>query len=161
MMIRGIIMSLYYVNDELYHYGVKGMKWGVRKEYDYQMGRVHNIAKYGWTQGHGKNVYSRIQNVRKDKDRMDIMSSQQKQSLANAEKYWKNRAAGKGIKASGNRGLIKRSSDAYRSKSFGRRTAQQALTSMKYGATPTSLIVGTPVTMLGEEIVYNKIFKHF
>ena len=148
-------------SNELYHHGVKGMKWGVRKEYDYQMGRVHNIAKYGWRQGHGKNVYSRIQNVKKDKDRMSIMSAQQKKSLANAEKYWKNRAEGKGIRASGKRNIIKRGSDAYRSKSFGRRMAQQALTSVKYGAKPASLVVGTPVTMFGEEVVYNKIFKHF
>lgn len=154
-------MGVYYVSNELYHYGVKGQKWGVRKEYDYQMGRVHNIAKYGWRQGHGKNVYSRIQNVKKDKQRMDVMSSKQKQSLSNAEKYWKNRAEGKGIRASGKRNIIKRGSDAYRSKSFSRRAAQNILTSAKYGSSPVNAIVGTPATMLGEEIVYNKIFKHF
>ena len=155
-------MNYYYAKpDELYHYGVKGMKWGVRKEYDYQMDRVHNIAKYGWKQGHGKNVYSRIQNVKKDRDRMDVMSAKQKQSLANAEKYWKNRAAGKGIKESGKRNIIKRGSDAYRSKSFSRRIAQNILTSARYGTSPASLIAGAPVTMLGEELVYNKMFKHF
>lgn len=155
-------MSFYIIRkDELIHHGVKGMKWGVRKEYDYQMGRIRNIAKYGWKQGHGKNVYSRIKNVKKNTKRMGVMSSGQKKSLANAEQYWKNRAAGKGIKESGERNIIKRASDSYRSNSFERRAVASIISSARYGAKPLMAIANAPVSMLGEELVYNKIFKHF
>lgn len=35
----------YRYSDELYHYGVKGMKWGVRKKQDHKSGRTSNKKK--------------------------------------------------------------------------------------------------------------------
>ena len=156
-------------DDYLMHHGVKGMKWGVRHEPERQVsgtiqgfksipGRIKNVGKYGWRQGHGKNVYSRIQNVKSDEIRQNRMSARQKQSLSNAEKYWKNRAAGKGIYGSGKRNIIKRSYDASRSHPAGYRNAHSILAST--GDTPVERAVNSVTAAVGDEVL-NKIFGHY
>lgn len=158
----------------LMHYGVKGMKWGVRKEAarneavrNYQgakqnildiPGRVHNVLDYGWSKGHGKNVQRRLKQVRADKTRMRRMSSRQKQSLRNAEKYWNNRAAGKGIYGSGHRNLFVRSFDADRSLSPGYRNARAMLAI--FGDNPAQGATTAITSRVGEEAVH-RIFGHF
>lgn len=155
--------------DYLIHHGVKGMKWGVRKEAAYQAkgtangfydipNRGKNLIKYGWKQGHGKNVHNRIQQVKSDKKRMSRMNVEQKQSLKNADKYWSNRAAGKGIRESGERNLIKRGFDAHRSKSRGYRNTVALLRSI--GPNPVAQLAGNAASEVGGEFV-NKMFGHF
>lgn len=156
-------------NDYLMHYGVKGMKWGVRKEAvrNYQGAkqnildipeRVNNVLDYGWSKGHGKNVQKRLKQVRADKTRMRRMNSKQKQSLRNAEKYWNNRAAGKGIYGSGHRNLFIRSFDADRSLSPGYRNARAMLT--MFGGNPAQDAAAAVTSRVGEEAVH-RIFGHF
>lgn len=177
-------MYKYYVYpDELYHHGVKGMKWGVRKEGYSLTSRVGNIIDYGWSQGHGKNVYARLKDVKSQrsldgKTRGAHMSARQQQSYKNATAYWKNRAEGKGIYGSGNRNIIKRVYDDNRSLSFGKRSVNLAI-SGAYGqiqanqirkafgqptATGTEM-AGQILSGAGQSLLYdeleNKLFGHF
>lgn len=170
-------------SDELCHHGVKGMKWGVRKEGYSLTSRVGNIIDYGWSQGHGKNVYARLKGVKAQrsfdgKNRGAHMSERQKQSYKNATAYWKNRAEGKGIHGSGNRNWIKRSYDSSRSYSLGRRSASlvindaygqiQANQVRKAFGSPTatgSEMVGQVLKEAGASLLIdetlNKAFGHF
>ena len=105
------IGSMVFSDNDICHYGVKGMKWGVRRyEYD---------GAKGLRQRHAVRVASRLQQVNMDQKRIDRMTNRQKQSLKNATEYWDARARGK--KPTKKRGLIKRGYDSYRSDSFKRR----------------------------------------
>ena len=160
--------------DYLMHHGVKGMKWGVRKDNysprslskaDRKMlypGRYRNIMKYGWKQGHGINVNNRINEVKSNKARMNRMSAEQKQSLNKASKYWSNRAKGKGYKESGNRSYIRRYTDDYRSFSIGRRSAS-TLISTSGSLSAKSIVAAAPATAgsLAVDEIINKHFGHF
>lgn len=163
----------YYVSDDyLMHHGVKGMKWGVRKtpyttfsKTDRKLrypGRYRRILKYGWKQGHGMNVNDRINEVKSNKARMDRMSSDQKQSLNKASKYWSNRAKGQGYRQSGKRNIIKRTHDDYRSFSIGRRSAATLLSSA--GSLSAKNIAASAPAAAGslafDELI-NKGFGHF
>lgn len=170
------------MNNELKHYGVLGMKWGVRKDKyvnaaNSRIGRIaddpakyirggirneasrySNVFKYGWKRGHGKNVYSRIQRIKKDDSRMSLMTPSQRQSLSNAEKYWKNRAEGMGYRKSGKRNIIKRSYDAYRSHSLGRRFVATTMGAM--GSRTVADAAAAYGNMVTDELL-NKLFGHF
>lgn len=155
--------------DELQHHGVKGMKWGVRKAIESQpqgirnrverdLQSINNITKYGWNQGHGKNVYSRLQAVSKDEKRMSRMSSRQKQSLNNATEYWKRRSQSKNRASAGKRNVIARFEDSYRSHSFNERATNAVLSGIAQRSTKG--IASNATTMVGNEIV-NKMLGHF
>ena len=161
-------------DDYLMHHGVKGMKWGVRKDTyspsslsktDRKLlypGRYRRILKYGWKKGHGMNVNERINEVKSNKARMARMSTEQRQSINNASKYWSNRAAGKGYRASGKRNIIKRTYDDTRSFSVGRRSAS-ALLANSGSLSTKNIVAAAPVTagqMAVDELI-NKYFGHF
>lgn len=171
------------MNNELKHYGVLGMKWGVRKDnkyinaasarakrivedpFEYATGgirneasRYSNILKYGWKKGHGKNVYSRIKRIKNDDSRMSLMNQSQRQSLKNAEKYWKNRAEGMGYRKSGKRNIIKRAYDAHRSQSLGRRFVGTTMSVM--GSRTVADAASAYGSMVTDELL-NKLFGHF
>lgn len=38
-------MNIYRYPDYMYHYGVKGMKWGMRKKYTFNSKDQHKVAK--------------------------------------------------------------------------------------------------------------------
>lgn len=174
-----MIDTIYTDPNFLQHYGVKGMKWGIRKkvpnvgkEISREIRSATNIVKYGWSTGHGKNVYGRLQNMKNDKSRMQRMSKRQKKSFSNAEQYWKNRANGQGIYGSGERNIFKRSADSLSSYdpivSIGRNyinsafqlTARSAITGQPTGQTPLSLLGQTSAMELGNRIIY-RMFGHF
>jgi hypothetical protein len=175
-----MIDTIYSDPNFLQHYGVKGMKWGVRKvvpnvgkEISREIRSAKNILKYGWSTGHGKNVYGRLQNMKKNnKPRMQRMSKRQKKSFSNAEQYWENRANGKGIYGSGERNIFKRSADSLSSydpavsigrnyiKSAFQLTARSAITGQRTGQTSLSLLAQTSAMELGNRVTY-QMFGHF
>lgn len=133
-------MAAYYqmtpYSDELYHYGVKGMKWGVRKAQNYisnarssarrLAGNMRNEgALKGAYKWHAQNVSKRLHSF--DDTRKGRMSNRQMQSYEASKKYWDKKAAGKTnreLKESGDyRGIIKRTYDSHRSRSLQMRTA--------------------------------------
>ena len=109
--------------DELYHHGIKGQKWGVRR-YQNEDGSLTNSGKKRYSRMFSnKDTYERIKSIR-NSGRMDYMSARQKKSLDKAEAYWKARA--EGTKPREHRGLIKRQADRYRSYSIKARAGQMA-----------------------------------
>lgn len=148
----------------LIHYGVKGMKWGVRNDiHDLNpIRRTKNVLKYGWKKGHGINVYDRIKNVNKQGNRISRMTESQKQSLSNATKYWKNRAEGKGIRESGQRNIIKRSYDSSRSFSANVRIGNSIINGLSMSMKQQSIsgLSSIPGSVLGDEII-NRLLGHF
>ena len=124
--------AVVYSNKSLTHYGVPGMKWGVRKMAE-QIGKAarsysrlaKNTGKYGLIRGtttwHAQNVNNRLNNF--SSERKAKMTIRQKKSYDLSKKYWSERASGKShrqikkekkVKA---RGFIKRSMDSGRSRS--------------------------------------------
>lgn len=163
-------------NSYLEHYGVKGMKWGVRKV-------IEAPARHF----RAKDVAERLNAVSKDRDRMAGMSQRQKRSLKNAQEYWNARAAGKSNLPK--RNFIKREADRYRSYSLGTRAAVQGVRNTiratrnavqsnrqveelggeymgmklrKYGVgdVAVSSLTGTGIS-LGSDWVVNRLFGHF
>ena len=51
-------------DGELYHYGVKGMKWGVRKKYE-STGKRNSKKRYGSTKKEEQEMYSIMKQYRK------------------------------------------------------------------------------------------------
>ena len=116
--------------SELYHYGIPGMKWGVRKSAQY-LGRTassavrlkNNIGERGLIRGtttwHAQNVKNRLDSMSDIRKRN--MSNRQMKSYDLSKKYWDQRASGKSHrqikkeKKVAARGIIKRTMDTYRS----------------------------------------------
>ena len=135
-------------NDELYHHGIKGQKWGDRNGPPYTLDagdhsaaekkaglstslrrRTSNVTKYGWKQGHAMNVANRIQeNVRGNSKRIAMMSKRQQNSLKKAEEYWNARARGEDAPK---RNIIARAQDSHRSFSAQQRAAKQMVINMQ------------------------------
>ena len=185
-------MSTYYAivysGNKLSHYGVPGMKWGVRKMASTigrtanSYGRLRsNVSKQGLVKGayrwHAENVSRRLNNM--SSDRKKWMSARQKNSYKNSKEYWNARAEGKTnkqIKAEGNyRGIIKRTYDSHRSRSLATRAGlsfthqlinnfgeNRKLRSIG-GATNNALVsstVDTALGLAGDELV-SRLFGHY
>lgn len=140
------------MTDYLIHYGVKGMKWGVRKVADTvggsfktAKGRYKNLSRYGIRRGHAINVSNRLSNI-ENSGRMNWMSGRQRKSFNKSKEYWNNRAAGKSHEESGGRNIIKRTYDSYRSRDLSERMVFQG-----YRATATVLAQNKQLDRLGEE----------
>lgn len=117
--------SFWAPTNTLSHHGIKGQKWGVRR-WQNEDGTFNEAGKRRYSRYfNSKDTYERIKATRKDERRMSRMTERQKQSLTNAEKYWKARSEGK--KPTVKRGLIKRAYDRQRSYSLGGRTKQAAV----------------------------------
>lgn len=152
---------------DIYHYGVKGMKWGVRRyEYD---------GAKGLRQRHAVRVASRLKQVNADTKRKSRMNADQVESLKKATKYWDERARGK--KPTSKRGFIKRSFDVSRSYSFKDRAINAAIVGgintassvargralgldTKIGSTAVSQMSSQAIGM-GMDEVLNRLFGHF
>lgn len=160
-------------NNELYHYGVLGMKWGVRKT-------IKSASPQNYFSA--RSTANRINKVAKDKERVGSMSKRQRESLKKSQAYWNARAAGK---ATPKRGFIRREADRYRSYSldarlkpmFGRSTVgsirsthsarklhdefgSPLVAKPSYAKVPVSSIVGTGLEV-GIAWVENRIFGHY
>lgn len=161
------IGSMAFMDNDICHYGVKGMKWGVRRyEYD---------GAKGLRQRHAVRVASRLQQVNMDAKRKSHMNANQVESLKKATKYWDARAKGK--KPASKRGFVRRWHDAYRSRSTKERaiyggisavssTASQVMKGKMLGLSPN--IASTAVSnmsasaiSLGVDEVLNRLFGHF
>ena len=172
---------------ELYHHGIKGQKWGVVNGPPYPLGKdqyskselrkmgsvkrsankmqdnIKNITDYGWKRGHAMNVANNLHyNIRNDKERMGRLTSRQKQSLENAEKYWNARAKGE---KTPHRNIIKREADAYRSMTLGQRGTIQLVRDGGMCATGQLPLYGIGLNAVAnlaiDEVLVNYLFGHF
>lgn len=165
----------YYRTDELYHHGIKGQRWGIRR-YQNSDGTLTNAGRRRYSHMFdSKDTYERIKNI-KNTDRIYRMSDRQRKSLDNAERYWKARA--EGTEPTVKRGIIKRNSDRFRSYSWKSRAGQAAASTLlgslgqldamiqtqgpvaALGSTAISTVVGAYGTVGISEIM-NKAFGHF
>lgn len=173
--------AIVYSNSELSHYGVPGMKWGVRKMAQYagrtaaSTGRlINNVKSKGALKGayqwHAQNVSRRL-NSMSDK-RKKHMSARQRASYKQSKEYWNAKAAGKTnkeLKKEGSyRGVIKRTYDSYRSRSLSTRAGVNFVNSL-YSTTVSghslkesvpSSAVSTVIGLAGDELV-SKLFGHY
>lgn len=91
------------INGELYHHGVKGMKWGVRKKYRNTDGSLNSngIEKYA-KKGHAKDAlnsnksivgktYDRYSGAHKIRGEIEYNKSSKAQNKVKAEQYLKER----------------------------------------------------------------------
>ena len=134
-------------NGELYHHGIKGQKWGVRR-FQNEDGTLTSNGKRRYSRMFSsRDTYERIKAIR-NTGRMDYMSARQKKSLDNAEQYWKARAEGK--KPTVKRGIIKRQADRYRSYPIKARIGQSAALGVigTVGSTAASTISNGPIAGL-------------
>ena len=156
---------------ELYHYGVKGMKWGVRKAI---ANDISGVRKYGVRRQIARNVSRRLHDI-EGSERTNYMSKRQKESYKKAKAYWDAKAKGK--KPVGDRNVIKRYYDITRSYSYEDRYMQAAVSSVsqqmsrkvvdldsgkvKRGkVSVTETLYGAGATMIVSELE-NKVFGHF
>lgn len=127
-------------SNELYHHGILGQKWGVRR-YQNKDGTLTSTGKKRYSRFFSnKDTYERIKNIR-NSGRMDYMSKRQKKSLDKAEAYWKAKAEGK--KPTTHRGLIKRQADRYRSYSIQARAGHSAALGVLSTFTSTAAVTVT------------------
>ena len=161
------IGSMTFTDNDICHYGVKGMKWGVRRyEYD---------GAKGLRQRHAVRVASRLQQVNADVKRKSHMNANQVESLKKATRYWDARAKGK--KPASKRGIVRRWHDAYRSRSTKERAIYGGISAAANTASQTmrakallgsSNIMSTAVSNMassaiafGADEVINRLFGHF
>ncbi len=167
------------------HHGIKGQRWGVRR-FQNEDGSLTAAGsqRLGRKAKKAQKVYDRIHSIRDDEKRMNRMSGRQKQSLENAENYWKAKAEGR--KPTERRGIIKREADRWRSHSLKERAGIHAGISAvgfipaAVGSTAVRKLAGdsagritmdlgraavgaalTTAEALGADEVTNVIFGHF
>ena len=151
--------------DELYHYGVKGMKWGVHryKQYD---GPHRGLKKRRAKKA--QKVLTRLDEMKSDTKRMQRMDVAQKKSYENARKYWKDvEQTGKYRGNSTKRNVVKRYYDDRRSRSFAERNIIDAAQSaaftagqlfiQKQLAKRTGMDISVDAAQLGRQYVQNII----
>ena len=162
------IGSMAFSDNDVCHYGVKGMKWGIRRyEYD---------GAKGLRQRHAVRVASRLQQVNADVKRKSHMNANQVESLKKATKYWDERARGKKPKTK--RGIVRRIHDDYRSRSTKERAVYSGISAVANTASQTmrakALLGSSPNIMstavsnmasntiaFGADEVINRLFGHF
>ena len=132
-------MDYIITNGELCHHGIKGQKWGVRR-FQNADGTLTSAGKTRKTHSMKKaqKVYDRVHGVRNDAKRMSRMSDRQKQSLENAEKYWKAKAEGE--KPTEKRSVIQRHYDKSRSYNKYQRAGKQFAIQMMRNTIATSVL---------------------
>lgn len=102
--------------NELYHHGVKGMKWGVRKD-----PRETFLGRRRISKAH--NVNKRLNKIAMLQRRRSKMSARQTESFNRAREYWKNVEKTGSYKGPENnhRGFIRRNYDTWRSRDLNTR----------------------------------------
>lgn len=75
-------MNDYLVTKELYHYGIKGMKWGVRKEYTKGLSDIAKTASGAIDTSRGSKV------IRKDYSKLSDAELQKRVNRLNLERSY-------------------------------------------------------------------------
>jgi len=155
---KGFAMNNDFNQDYLMHYGIPGMKWGVRRYQNYD-GSLKTVNKNDFNSSRHLRavaVSERLNDLKKDKTRMSRMSERQKKSLEAATKYWNKRASGD-ESGFNERNFIKRQADVWRSKSLASRARDTAAYSTAISA--INVVRNNKVADMGNTIMGENYIK--